>query len=86
RIRSVGFLSDPNDFAQSIIVVTPWLLMLGYPNKRAGRRILMMLPWLMCAAYTLMLTHSRGGILGTAAAGLFVIKMYISPANFIRLL
>lgn len=86
RIRSVGFLSDPNDFAQSIIVVTPWLLMLGYPNKRAGRRILMMLPWLMCAAYTLMLTHSRGGILGTAAAGLFVIKMYISTANFIRLL
>lgn len=86
RIRSVGFLSDPNDFAQSIIVVAPWLLMLGYSHKRAGQRILMVLPLLVCAGYTLMLTHSRGGILGTAAAGLFVVKMYVSPANFARLL
>ena len=86
RIRSVGFLSDPNDFAQSIIVVSPWLLMLGYSNRRAVQRILMVLPLLVCAGYTLMLTHSRGGILGTAAAGLFVVKMYVSPSTCVRLL
>lgn len=86
RIRSVGFLSDPNDLAQTIIVVAPWLLMLGYPAKTGWRRAIVVLPLLTCAAYTLMLTHSRGGILGTAGAMLFVLKSQMSRANFIRLL
>ncbi len=86
RIRSVGFLSDPNDFAQTIIVVVPWLLMVGNWSKPLWRRVWLLLPIFACLAYTLTLTHSRGGLLGSVAALVFLFKGYVSRGNFIKLM
>lgn len=86
RIRSVGFLSDPNDFAQTIIVVVPWLLMLGNWSKPLWRRSFALLPIFACLAYTLTLTHSRGGLLGSAAALTFLLKGYVKRGTFIKLM
>ena len=74
RLRSVGFLSDPNDFAQTIIVVAPWVFMRFSSDVPAWRQILLASPWLGLLAYTLSLTHSRGGMLGAAAALAFFFK------------
>ncbi len=65
RMRSVGFLQDPNDFAQIICMVMPWLFM-GY-RKRAwiGNIFRVGLPAAVMA-YAISLTHSRGGLVGIA--------------------
>jgi putative inorganic carbon (HCO3(-)) transporter len=86
RIRSVGFLSDPNDFAQTIIVVAPWLLMLGDLTKPLWRRALLLMPVFAILGYTLSLTHSRGGMLGTVAAVVFILKSQMSRGNFTRMM
>jgi putative inorganic carbon (hco3(-)) transporter len=74
RLRSIGFLSDPNDFAQTIIVVAPWVFMRFSSGMPAWRQILLASPWLALFGYTLSLTHSRGGMLGAAAALAFFFK------------
>lgn len=74
RLRSVGFLSDPNDFGQTIIVVAPWVFMWFSSSTPAWRQILLSAPWLGLFAYTLTLTHSRGAMLGVAAALAFFFK------------
>jgi hypothetical protein len=74
RLRSVGFLNDPNDFAQTIIVVAPWLFMHLPEKASAIWRMILVSPWLALLGYVLTLTHSRGGMLGVAAALLFFFK------------
>lgn len=65
RMRSVGFLQDPNDFAQIICMVLPWL----YLNFRPGAWIRNLI-WVGAPAavmlYAIQLTHSRGGLVGLA--------------------
>ncbi|MCH8179601.1 MAG: O-antigen ligase family protein [Proteobacteria bacterium] len=78
RLRSVGFLNDPNDFAQTIVVVAPWVLM-GFASDASWlRRLLLAGPWLATFAYVLSLTHSRGGMLGAGVALLFFFRDRIS--------
>lgn len=80
RLRSVGFLNDPNDFAQTIIVVAPWLFM-HLPQKASLIwRAVLVAPWLALLVYVLTLTHSRGAMLGAAAALLFFFKDRIGKA------
>lgn len=74
RLRSVGFLNDPNDFAQTIIVVAPWVFMRFSVDAGLFTRLLVAGPWLGMLAYVLSLTHSRGGMLGVAAAVAFFLK------------
>lgn len=74
RLRSVGFLNDPNDFAQTIVVVVPWIFMRFSAETSAFRQLLLASPWLALFGYILTLTHSRGGMLGAAAALAFFFK------------
>ena len=74
RLRSVGFLNDPNDFGQTIIVVAPWIFVLFLPAASLFSRLALAGPWLALLAYVLTLTHSRGAMLGVAAALVFFFK------------
>ena len=60
RIRSLGFLSDPNDLAQALVSILPLLFALR--GGRALRNVLLV--WLPAAGllYAIALTRSRGVI------------------------
>jgi putative inorganic carbon (hco3(-)) transporter len=69
RLRGVGFLHDPNDFAQILLIALP----LVFIAWRQGRAILNSVCVLLPAAILLWatyLTHSRGALMGLAVLGL----------------
>jgi putative inorganic carbon (hco3(-)) transporter len=73
RAQSVGFLNDPNDFAQTMVMALP-LLWLYYVRGRWLRNLLVIgLPSAMLG-YTIFLTHSRGALMGVAALGLLLMR------------
>src|SRR5690606_28660361 len=63
RVRSWGFLNDPNDFAQAIVMALP-MLFGARLEGRALRNLFRV--WLPAAilVYAVWLTRSRGGVLG----------------------
>jgi hypothetical protein len=69
RVRSVGFLNDPNDFAQVLVMTLPmiWALL---PVGRWFLQTLFLIPTSAALLYTIVLTQSRGAIIGLAAIGL----------------
>jgi putative inorganic carbon (hco3(-)) transporter len=68
RVRSVGFLNDPNDFAQVLVMTLP-LLWLLYAGRGWVMRTLMVFAPAAVLVYTIVLTQSRGAIVGLAALG-----------------
>jgi O-antigen ligase len=73
RIRGAGFLSDPNDFAQILLIVLP----LAFIAWRRGRVVTNFFAVLVPATlllWTTYLTHSRGGLLALAAVALMAAR------------
>jgi putative inorganic carbon (hco3(-)) transporter len=68
RVRSVGFLNDPNDFAQVLVMTLP-LLWLLYAGRGWIMRTIMVFAPAAVLVYTIILTQSRGAIVGLAALG-----------------
>lgn len=70
RVHSWGFLSDPNDFSQAIVMSLPMLF--GAWHRRRHLHNLVRI-WLPCAVlvYAAYLTHSRGATLGLGVLVLF---------------
>jgi putative inorganic carbon (HCO3(-)) transporter len=66
RVQSLGFLSDPNDFAQAI-VMTLALLAAAIRRGRWTNNFFFFGVPATILLYTLYLTHSRGAILGLLA-------------------
>jgi hypothetical protein len=66
RVRNIGFLSDPNDFAQVIVVALP-VLGIWYRQRRSFRNVVLLGVPGAAFLYTLFLTHSRGALLGLAS-------------------
>lgn len=66
RIRSVGFLGDPNDYAQTMVCFLPMLLAFWRPGHLA-RTLLLLAPTVGLLLYTIFLTRSRGSLLGLSA-------------------
>lgn len=74
RIRSVGSLHDPNDFAQFLLVTLPLIGLLW--NQRRARRVAVVL--LMVAVLTgVYLTHSRGALVGIAVLLLVLLPRWV---------
>jgi putative inorganic carbon (hco3(-)) transporter len=71
RVRSLGFLNDPNDFAQTMVMVLP-LLLLFYAPGLALRNLLIVAAPSALLGYAIYLTHSRGALLGLGALALLV--------------
>jgi O-antigen ligase len=70
RIRSVGELSDPNDFAQTILAAIP-LLFIGFFAASTAEKILFRIPFLLFLLYGFLLTGSRGGVVAAAVMVFF---------------
>ena len=73
RVRSFGFLNDPNDFAQVIVVAVP-LLGLLYRKGRGGRNLIAVGVPAAVFLYTIYLTHSRGAIIGLGSLLFFGLR------------
>lgn len=67
RVRNLGFLSDPNDLAQMLVVAIPMLIGL-FVRGRWFFNAALLLPAFGSLLYTIYLTHSRGALFGLAAA------------------
>ncbi len=73
RVRSMGFLTDPNDFGQAVVMAVP-LLFGGFVVAKKMRSIVLIGIPAAAMVYAIYLTHSRGALLGLAALFFFGIK------------
>jgi O-antigen ligase len=79
RIRGAGFLSDPNDLAQILLIALP----LAFIAWRRGRMVSNVFVVVVPAAlllWTTYLTHSRGGLLALAAVALMAARKKIGTS------
>ena len=65
RLRGVGFLHDPNDFSQMLIIALALLFFASRPGRAISNFVFVLAPAavLLWAVY---LTHSRGALIGLA--------------------
>jgi putative inorganic carbon (hco3(-)) transporter len=66
RLHALGFLQDPNDFAQAMVITLP-LLLLGYRPGRTLRNLVWVALPAAVLLYAILLTHSRGALVGLGA-------------------
>lgn len=66
RVRWLGFLNDPNDFAQIMVATLPLLWAVWIPGRRWRMLALQLLPS-AALLYSIYLTQSRGALLGVGA-------------------
>lgn len=79
RLRSIGFLNDPNDFAQALIAVLPLILRNWSQRNRLSSLIFVAAPAALIV-FAVYLTHSRGALIGLAVLILLVIWDRWGPA------
>jgi hypothetical protein len=93
RICGLGFLSDPNDFAQFLSLLLPLLLPFWNRERRVRSFFLCLLPAAILL-FGIYLTNSRGALLGLALLAVFLLKdrmgakagVIISPLAIIAIL
>lgn len=73
RVHGVGFFDDPNDFAQAIVSVLPWLWWFYRPGRWVRNVFLIFMPGALLG-YVIYLTHSRGALLGIASVMFFGVR------------
>jgi len=79
RIRGAGFLSDPNDLAQILLIAIP----LAFVAWRRGREVVnffVVLVPVVVLLWTTYLTHSRGGLIALAAVALMAARKKLGTA------
>jgi len=73
RIRSVGTLADPNDLAQALLSMSPFLLAFRRPGSRFRNTLAVWAP-LAGILYAVGLTKSRGALLALLALVFFALR------------
>jgi hypothetical protein len=76
RIRGAGFLSDPNDLAQILLIVLP-LAFIAWRRGRVVVNVFVVLVPVALLLWTTYLTHSRGGLIALSAVGLMAARKKI---------
>ena len=76
RIRGLGVIGDPNDFAQFLLALLPCLFFFWVKGKQFLNLILVYLPGTVCLI-GVYLTHSRGALLAIAAESVFLFRKKI---------
>jgi O-antigen ligase len=79
RIRGAGFLSDPNDLAQILLIVLP-LAFIAWRRGRVATNFFVVLVPAALLLWTTYLTHSRGGLLALAAVALMAARKKIGTS------
>ncbi len=79
RLRGAGFLNDPNDFAQILLIVLPLLFLAWQAGRVAVNFFLVLVPAavLLWAVY---LTHSRGALVALSAIAWLGLRRKIGSA------
>jgi putative inorganic carbon (HCO3(-)) transporter len=81
RIRGAGFLSDPNDLAQILLIALP-LAFIAWRRGRVLTNFFVVLVPALLLLWTTYLTHSRGGLLALAAVALLASRKKLgTPAS-----
>jgi hypothetical protein len=73
RLQSVGILEDPNGFAQYLLVAVS-LLTLAWTAGRFKRNIALVILPAAFLLYGVLVTHSRGGLIGLAVLVFFLLE------------
>src|ERR1700676_956200 len=73
RIRGAGFLSDPNDLAQILLIALP-LVFIAWRRGRPVVNFFVVLVPVALLLWTTYLTHSRGGLIALAAVALMAAR------------
>lgn len=85
RLKSLGFLADPNDFAQALVMSLPML----WGAYRAGRHVwnllILGIPGGLMV-YSIFLTQSRGALLGLASLLFFGIRKALGTTKTVILI
>jgi O-antigen ligase len=73
RVRAVGWLADPNDLAQQLVVVMALVIIAWRKHRLANNLVFVVLP-LAILIYGVYLTQSRGGLLAIMALIFFTTR------------
>ena len=73
RLRGAGFLNDPNDLAQMLLIALP-LIFFAWPRRRAIASFMMVLVPAATVLWAVYLTHSRGASIALAILTLMVTR------------
>ncbi len=73
RVRGAGFLSDPNDLAQILLLALP-LAFLAWRRGRTMANFFVVLVPVTLLLWATYLTHSRGGLIALAAVALMAAR------------
>ena len=84
RLRGVGFLNDPNDFAQILLIALPLIFIAWRQGRIISNSLVVLAPAavLLWATY---LTHSRGALVGLAVLGLVVARKKLGTTASVAL-
>jgi hypothetical protein len=80
RVRGQGFLSDPNDFSQVLVMCLPLLWALWRQGKWL-RNLLFVLTPASVMGYAIYLSQSRGALLGAASLLFFVVRDWLGTTK-----
>ena len=73
RLRGAGFLSDPNDFAQILIIALPLVFIAWKKRRGFAYSLIVFIPAVMLL-WAIYLTHSRGAFIALALLALIAAK------------
>ncbi len=76
RLRGAGFLNDPNDFAQILLIALP-LLFIAWQRRQMVANFLFVIVPAALLVWTIYLTHSRGALIALAVVVLMVARKRI---------
>lgn len=85
RVRGVGFLNDPNDFAQALIMAMPMLWWFVRKGAWIRNVLFVGLPG-MVMGYCVVLTNSRGALLGIGSLLFFGIRNKLGNVKTVMLM
>ncbi len=80
RVRGQGFLSDPNDFSQVLVMCLP-LLWAAWQAGKHLRNLLFVLAPGAVMGYAIFLSQSRGALLGAASLLFFVVRDWLGTTR-----
>ncbi|MFM2052310.1 MAG: hypothetical protein RL456_347 [Pseudomonadota bacterium] len=80
RVRGQGFLSDPNDFSQVLVMSLPMLWALWRHGKHLRNLLFVIAPGAVMG-YAIVLSQSRGALLGAASLMFFVVRNWLGTTK-----
>jgi putative inorganic carbon (HCO3(-)) transporter len=80
RVRGQGFLSDPNDFSQVLVMCLPLLWAVWRTGKYLQNLLFVLAPGVVMG-YAIFLSQSRGAMLGAASLLFFLVRDWLGTTK-----